>query len=1051
MNLRSSFTSSFGPSHRKQRKARHAASRLELETLEDRSLLSCYTISGHVYNDLNNNGLRDSGEAGIVSNSLELRNASGQVVGTAQTDSNGYYEFTTDSTIPATATLTRSASVNATPTDWTQSLPVDPFDPSLGTLTSIDIIDSGSFTSQIKVESLDASSSTITATVAGTLTLSGPGLSGLVTNLSANKSFNAGPFDGVIDFGGSSGNDFGAQVAQGSKTISLTSSADLAAFQGSSRVQFTQTAKASTSASGAGNLVTQTNTTASSQVSVVYHYTPNNCLKPGNYVIKQIVQPNGFFTGRESSAGVILPRAVGARTIPVTLVASDLPDNDFGQLAPATIAGVVYVDKNNSGQYVSSDDPIANATINLTGTTDLGPVTASVITKFDGTYQFTNLRPGTYSVAEVQPAAFLNGKISLGSLGGSVGSDQLGGVVLGSGVNATNYNFGELLPSSLSGSVYLDANNNGKLDPGEAGIGGVAITLTGTDDTGSITQTATTGSDGRYSFSRLRPGSYTVRETQPAGYAHGRETVGSLGGSSSKNVISTVTMPMGVQGTDYNFGELLPASIAGFVYQDFNNNGTREIGEPGIGNVIVMLTGTDDLNTAVRVTQTTATDGSYKFTSLRPGTYVLTESQPSNFVDGKDTAGSLGGSKPAKNQLGGILVAMGQAGVEYDFGELPPGSISGFVYIDGNNNGIKEDGPNGESGLPSVFITLSGANDLGQTVTQQVLTGPDGSYKFSNLRPGIYAVSDTPPDAYLPGKLTVGSVGGVIGGNQLAGIAINSGTNGVQYNFGLLVKPGAPGVIYSEYGIRQIAALAAPMLPVLGKSQLLSHSSDGTYTPQVMDNAYFVQGLYQKMLGRVGDSAGMLFWTAKLMDGTSRAEVARAFYRSAEYRTQQIKDYYNEFLNRPMDQVDAGGIQVFLNQFSLGRSEVDVQVAIITDRSLEFTDGNPSNQAFVQRLYERVLHRGAGANEIASWVAKLNGGTSRADVARGFLNSQERFANVVVSSAYNDVLQRAPDPAGRDFWVAQLLQGKQNRESLIVAFLASNEFLAFTQDPQHRA
>ena len=37
----------------------------------------------------------------------------------------------------------------------------------------------------------------------------------------------------------------------------------------------------------------------------------------------------------------------------------------------------------------------------------------------DGSYSFADLRPGTYQVNEAQPAAYLDGKDTTGSTGGS--------------------------------------------------------------------------------------------------------------------------------------------------------------------------------------------------------------------------------------------------------------------------------------------------------------------------------------------------------------------------------------------------------------------------------------------------------------------------------------------------------------------------------------------------------------------------------------------------------------------------------------------------------
>ena len=65
---------------------------------------------------------------------------------------------------------------------------------------------------------------------------------------------------------------------------------------------------------------------------------------------------------------------------------------------------------------------------------------------------------------------------------------------------------------------------------GEAGIPGVAIALTGTNDFGSVNFSTATAADGSYQFRSLRPGNYSIAEAEPASYLHGKNAVGSLGG-----------------------------------------------------------------------------------------------------------------------------------------------------------------------------------------------------------------------------------------------------------------------------------------------------------------------------------------------------------------------------------------------------------------------------------------------------------------------------------------------------------------------------------------
>jgi hypothetical protein len=113
------------------------------------------------------------------------------------------------------------------------------------------------------------------------------------------------------------------------------------------------------------------------------------------------------------------------------------------------------------------------------------------------------------------------------------------------------------LPSSLSGLVFEDFNNDGQVDFGEKGISGVTITLTGTDFLGNAVNVPpqTTDSDGAYVFLNLLPGCYYLTETQPAGYLQGIDSVGTAGGSISATDQFFIGLDAGVDGLNYNYGE----------------------------------------------------------------------------------------------------------------------------------------------------------------------------------------------------------------------------------------------------------------------------------------------------------------------------------------------------------------------------------------------------------------------------------------------------------------------------------------------------------------
>ncbi len=66
---------------------------------------------------------------------------------------------------------------------------------------------------------------------------------------------------------------------------------------------------------------------------------------------------------------------------------------------------------------------------------------------------------------------------------------------------------------TVSGVAFIDANGNGRFDAGEATLGGVVVTLTGTTTFQStpVDVTATTNANGSFTFLNVLPGTYSVQ------------------------------------------------------------------------------------------------------------------------------------------------------------------------------------------------------------------------------------------------------------------------------------------------------------------------------------------------------------------------------------------------------------------------------------------------------------------------------------------------------------------------------------------------------------
>ena len=116
--------------------------------------------------------------------------------------------------------------------------------------------------------------------------------------------------------------------------------------------------------------------------------------------------------------------------------------------------------------------------------------------------------------------------------------------------------------------------------------------------------------------------------------------------------------------------------------------------------------------------------------------------------------------------------------------EPPPppqqGSLSGFVFVDLNSNGVPDEGETRIEGA-LLLLAWTDANDVPHEVS--VETGADGSYVFENLAGGIeYTITEVQPFPYGDGADYIGSLGGEQGDDMFR-VVLPVGARGVNYNF----------------------------------------------------------------------------------------------------------------------------------------------------------------------------------------------------------------------------------------------------------------------------
>jgi hypothetical protein len=177
-----------------------------------------------------------------------------------------------------TATMTQTATfpnLESLPNVGTQAFLY--FNSSMGRLTEVDLVTSGSYSTQFDAENLGSSSTTIKGTTSGNLSINVPTGAIPVTIPSVTETFNASPFDGKTDDAGTSGKNFAPVTSNSAtQTTVLTSPTNLAAFTGNFRIPISVSGHATGSASsGNAGLSDSFKTQTSVTLTIIYHYIPN--------------------------------------------------------------------------------------------------------------------------------------------------------------------------------------------------------------------------------------------------------------------------------------------------------------------------------------------------------------------------------------------------------------------------------------------------------------------------------------------------------------------------------------------------------------------------------------------------------------------------------------------------------------------------------------------------------------------------------------------------------------------------------------------------------
>jgi uncharacterized surface anchored protein len=486
-------------------------------------------------------------------------------------------------------------------------------------------------------------------------------------------------------------------------------------------------------------------------------------LTPGTYSVGFNNLPSGYtFTtqsGAINDATNSDANVTTGMTATVTLASGDNNLNLDAGIKSTTVASVgdyVWYDINHDGIQDTNEPGLGGILVTLYDNNN-NPV-ASTITNPDGSYIFTNVTPGDYTMGFgnlPSGMTFTTQETNPNSNTGSNVNPSTGftpSFTVTAGTHNPTIDAG-LTTSPLAGLgnyVWYDNNRDGVQAVNETGVAGAIATLYASNGTTELAHAITNG-DGGYSFTNLPAGDYIVGFSNLPNTYEATKSNGALNDASNSDMnpvsgkTTTATLIAGEYNPNLDAGIMKPiAQLGNYVWNDLDKDGVQDANEVGVAGITVML-----YNATNQVEGSTITDGYgyYKFNPLEDGIYSVSFTLPANYVfsdanqGGDDELDS--DVNPATGWTTTYTLMPGDSNMSVDAGihfeSANTATVGNFVWYDTNQDGIQDAG---EEGISGVTVTLY--DNTGATVATMI-TNSNGFYLFTDVAPGTYSVGFTPP------------------------------------------------------------------------------------------------------------------------------------------------------------------------------------------------------------------------------------------------------------------------------------------------------------------
>ncbi|MEM9650609.1 MAG: DUF4214 domain-containing protein [Actinomycetota bacterium] len=204
----------------------------------------------------------------------------------------------------------------------------------------------------------------------------------------------------------------------------------------------------------------------------------------------------------------------------------------------------------------------------------------------------------------------------------------------------------------------------------------------------------------------------------------------------------------------------------------------------------------------------------------------------------------------------------------------------------------------------------------------------------------------------------------------------------------------------------------------------------------------FVTQQYEDFLGRAPDADGLTYWSDLVRQGVEPSALVESMATSAEFEgvVAPLVRLYFAFFDRPPDY---DGLLYWTARIRDGVTLEQVAQQFVLSSEFQLTYGALDDAAYINLVYGNVLDRAADAGGRDYWIGQLVGGLARGGLMVAFSDSPE-YREVIdpkvkATMLYVGMLRRSPERDGLDYW-AGVVGGETPYRKVIAGFLGAAEY-----------